>query len=146
MVEMIWKEPPPAVSSEKAAVLAELKKNPGRWALVQSRYKSTSGTAPWKKLGCEATHRRAEPLEGKSTEYDIYARWPEAATPTPAAPAGKADPKAAVAKAVKTGTALTPPPPPAPRRDSPSPAPANDMGLSSFLAARRARGAVDHPE
>lgn len=143
MVEIIWKEPPPAVSSEKAAILAELKKHPGRWALVQTRYKSTSGTSPWKKLGCEATHRRADTTEGKSTEYDIYARWPEGAT---AAPAARADPKAAVAKAVATGTALKPPAPAPPRRGSAPVVPANDMGLSKFLADRRARGAVDHPE
>lgn len=76
MVEMIWKEPPPVVSSEKAAVLAELQKHPGRWALVQAAYKSTSGANAWKKLGCEATHRRTE----APGAYDIYARWPEAKT------------------------------------------------------------------
>lgn len=136
MVEMIWKEPPPAVSSEKAAILAELKKNPGRWALVQSRYKSTSGAAPWKKLGCEATHRRADTTEGKSTEYDIYARWPEEAAP----PAGKADQKATVAKAVAGGTALTPPPPPLPRRAGPPAPPPADAagGYTKFLASQRA--------
>jgi hypothetical protein len=141
MVEMIWKEPPPAVSSEKAAILAELKKNPGRWALVQTRYKSTSGTAPWKKLGCEATHRRAETTEGKSTEYDIYARWPGGASA-----AVKTESKADVSKAIATGTALKPPAPPLPRARAASVPPANDMGLSKFLADRRARGAVDLPE
>lgn len=82
MVEMIWKEPPPAVSSEKAPVLAELQKNPGRWALVQTRYKSSSGATAWRKLGCEAAHRRVESADGKSMDYDIYARWPEAKTGT----------------------------------------------------------------
>ncbi|QYC54967.1 hypothetical protein SEA_POPPER_50 [Arthrobacter phage Popper] len=67
-MEIIWKEPPPAVSSEKAGILAELQKHPGRWALVQSRYKSSSAAAPWRKLGCEATHRRSE--SGKAGEYD----------------------------------------------------------------------------
>lgn len=76
MVEMIWREPPPVVSSEKAAILAELQKHPGRWALVQAAYKSTSGANAWKKLGCEATHRRTE----TPGAYDIYARWPEGKT------------------------------------------------------------------
>lgn len=74
MVEMIWKEPPPAVSSEKAAVLAELKKNPGKWALVQRAMASSSATAPWSKLGCEAVYRKSEDQPKK---FDIYARWPE---------------------------------------------------------------------
>lgn len=144
MVEIIWKEPPPAVSSEKAAILAELQKNPGRWALVQERYKSSSGTAPWKKLGCEATHRRAEPNPAaKSTEYDIYARWPEE---TKSAAGEKPEPKAAVAKAVATGTALKPPPPAVPKAPKQPLQPANDMGLNKFLADRRARGAVDRAE
>lgn len=142
MVEMIWKEPPPLVSSEKAGILTELQKHPGRWALVQSRYKSTSGTTAWKKLGCEATHRRAATAESTSTEYDIYARWPEPKAGKPAAP----EDKAAVAKAVATGTALKPPPPAVPRAKPAEVRPANDMGLSKFLADRRARGVADHPE
>lgn len=132
MVEMIWKEPPPAVSSEKAPVLAALQKNPGRWALVQSGYKSSSGAAPWRKLGCEATHRRS--AEGKAGEYDIYARWPEDA---PAA--ATADAKSAVAAAVATGTALKPPPSPTPRAPAPAPAPADTAGgFTKFIASQRA--------
>lgn len=74
MVEIIWKEPPPAVSSEKLAVLTELRKNPGRWALVQRAMASSSATAPWVKLGCEAVYRKSEDQPKK---FDIYARWPE---------------------------------------------------------------------
>ena len=131
---MIWKEPPPLVSSEKAATLAELQKNPGRWALVQSRYKSTSGTTAWKKLGCEATHRRSETATGNSPEYDIYARWPEAkpGKPAPAATAPKSPP---VAQAVAAGTALKPAPAAA---RPPLPAPKASGGYSQFLANQRA--------
>jgi hypothetical protein len=143
MFEMIWKEPPPLVSSEKAAALAELQKNPGRWALVQSRYKSTSGTTAWKKLGCEATHRRSDTATGNSPEYDIYARWPE----TKAAGSSKPLPlpvgKAAVEKAIITGTALKPPAPAIPKPDAVQPEPAtpvaSDPGLDKYLEKRRAR-------
>ncbi|WNM72269.1 hypothetical protein SEA_GUSANITA_49 [Arthrobacter phage Gusanita] len=147
-MEMIWKEPPPAVSSEKAGILAELQKHPGRWALVQSRYKSSSAAAPWRKLGCEATHRRSE--SGKSGEYDVYARWPLEATElgsqestADAAPAPKAG---AVAKAIATGTALKPPAPALPKGPQKEVRPANDMGLTKFLEDRRKRGVVDRPE
>jgi hypothetical protein len=135
MVEIIWKEPPPAVSSEKAPILAELQKHPGRWALVQSRYKSSSAAAPWRKLGCEATHRRSE--SGKTGEYDVYARWPEQKAeeaaeekPVPAS-AGKA----AVEKAISSGTALKPAPAAA---RPPLPAPKASGGYSQFLANQRA--------
>ncbi|QWY84248.1 hypothetical protein QEO77_gp55 [Arthrobacter phage Zaheer] len=149
MVEMIWKEPPPAVSSEKAAVLAELQKHPGRWALVQSRYKSSSAAAPWRKLGCEATHRRSE--SGEKGEYDVYARWPkkdgsEATEAKPEPAAAPATKVASVAKAVATGTALKPPPPAVPKAPKQEVRPVNDMGLTKFLEDRRKRGAVDRPE
>lgn len=133
MLEMIWKEPPPAVSSEKAPVLAALQKNPGRWALVQSGYKSSSGAAPWRKLGCEATHRRS--AEGKAGEYDIYARWPEEAT----AEAGKSEGKSAVAATIATGTTLKPPAAPAQKPPTPAAAPADAAGgFTKFLASQRA--------
>lgn len=136
MVEMIWKEPPPAVSSEKAPILAELQKHPGRWAMVQPDRSSSGAAAPWQKLGCQAKASRKNPGETPA-KYDVYARWPEpSALPLPV---GKAE----VAKAVATGTALKPPAPPLPRKGSPSPAPANDFGLSKFVADRRARGAAE---
>lgn len=77
MVEIIWKEPPPAVNSEKAAILAELQKHPGRWALLGKDKSSSAAADPWKKLGCEATYRRTNPGE-KKPKYDVYGRWPEA--------------------------------------------------------------------
>lgn len=77
MVEMIWKEPPPAVSAEKAAILTELRNHPGRWALVQQDRSSSSAAAPWQKLGCESKAARKNPGEAPA-KYDVYARWPEA--------------------------------------------------------------------
>lgn len=142
MVEMIWKEPPPAVSSEKAPILAELQKYPGRWALVQPDRSSSGAAAPWQKLGCQAKASRKNPGETPA-KYDVYARWPEAAQAVTPASASAAVEKAAVSKAAATGTALKPPAPQLPRKGSPSPAPANDFGLSKFVADRRARGAVE---
>lgn len=135
MVEMIWKEPPPAISSEKAEILTELQKHPGRWALVQARYKSTSATAPWKKLGCEAVYRRSETTEtgSKSPDYDIYARWPEAKTAAPKVPA-----PTTVEKAITTGTALKPPAPPITKPEPAKPV-VSDPGLDHYLENRRAR-------
>ncbi|QYC54968.1 hypothetical protein SEA_POPPER_51 [Arthrobacter phage Popper] len=57
------------------------------------------------------------------------------------------EPKADVAKAVATGTALRPPAPPLPLpKGRQEVRPANDMGLNKFLEDRRKRGAVDRPE
>lgn len=135
MVEMIWKEPPPAVSSEKAPILAELQKHPGRWALVQGDRSSSGAAAPWQKLGCQAKAHRKNAGE-KPAKYDVYARWPEqepAAKPAPVI-AGKA----AVEKAISTGTALKPPPPLIPKPDAVQPV-AHDPGLDNYLEKRRAR-------
>lgn len=76
MVEIVWKEPPPAVSSKYAAVLGELRKNPGRWALVVPAATSSGAYTAWKKLGCETRTARVNPGESKP-RYEIYARWPE---------------------------------------------------------------------
>lgn len=99
MVEIIWKEPPPAVNSEKAAILAELQKHPGRWALLGKDKSSSAAADPWKKLGCEATYRRTNPGE-KKPKYDVYARWPEKPTP-------KASPVPAPAAVRTTGGGTT---------------------------------------
>lgn len=143
MVEITWKEPPPTVSAKYAPVLGELKKNPGRWALVNESASSSGAGQPWKKLGCEASVHRANPGEDKA-RYDVYARWPETTAPA-AGKAALADDKATVANAVATGTALKPPPAP-PKAPQPEVRAANDMGLQSYLKERRARGAVDRPE
>ena len=135
MVEIIWREPPPSISSEKAEVLAELQKNPGRWALVQQDKSSSGSAAPWQKIGCQARAHRKNPGE-KVPKYDVYARWPEgkagaAKTATAASPS-KAP---AVEKAISTGNALKPP---ATSPRAPLPAPKASGGYSQFLANQRA--------
>jgi hypothetical protein len=143
MVEIKWQDPPAALTFHES-VVAALKKNPGRWALVvEDRSTSSAGTW-WKKFGCETKVHRKNPGEAKP-KYDVYARWPEQVLPLPMSSRAKPA-KDAVAIAVANGTALTPPPPPLPRKGNPVPAPANDMGLGKFLADRRSRGAVDRPE
>lgn len=138
MVEIIWKEPPPSISNEKAEVIAELQKQPGRWALVQQDKSSSSSAAPWQKIGCQAKAHRKNPGE-KVPKYDVYAGWPEAkaskpasATPPKPLPVGRV----AVEQAVSTGTAIKPPAPAAPRPSLP--APKASGGYSQFLANQRA--------
>ena len=145
MVEIIWREPPTEDRSKAGVIIQHLKQFPGRWAMVQSGMKSSAGAATFKDKGCEAMARRAEDLK----TYEIYARWPVSeeypewlppALPT----APKDDEKAAVQKAVATGTALKPPAPVIPRRaaaPTEPPAAANDFGMAKFRADRAARGA-----
>lgn len=132
MVEMIWKEPPPAVSSEKAPILAELQKHPGRWAMVQADRSSSGAAAPWQKLGCQAKACRKNQGETPA-KYDVYARWPE-----PETTAGKPATLQSVAKAISTGTALKPPAPLIPKPDAVQPV-VSDPGLDKYLESRRAR-------
>lgn len=127
MVEIIWKEPPPSISSEKAEVIAELQKQPGRWALVQQDKSSSGSAAPWQKIGCQARAHRKNPGE-KVPKYDVYARWPEAKAGAAKAAAAAPAKSASVDKAISTGTALRPP----------LPAPKNSGGYSQFLANQRA--------
>lgn len=78
-VEIEWKESPPRpsrIESQNAAILAELKKNPGRWALLLPDRSSSGAGGGWKKLGCEVVSSRKNPGEEKA-KYDIYVRWPE---------------------------------------------------------------------
>ena len=147
MVEIKWQDPPAALTLHDS-IVAALKNNPGRWALVAEDRSSSSSGMPWNKSGCETKVHRKNPGDGKP-KYDVYARWPEKVLPlpqgvskapaaAPKAPVGKAT----VEKAVATGTALVPPATPAAKQVSTAPKPANDMGLQSFLEARRARGAA----
>lgn len=137
MVEMIWKEPPPAVSSEKAPILAELQNNPGRWALVQQGRSSSGAAGPWQKLGCQAKAHRKNAGETPA-KYDVYARWPEAGAAAGAGPVAAPAGKAAVEKAIVTGTALKPPAPQIRQPDPVQPV-ASDPGLDKYLESRRAR-------
>jgi hypothetical protein len=140
MVQITWKEPPTEDRSKAGVIIEHLKQFPGSWALVQEGMKSSAGSATFKNKGCEAISRRAADLK----TWEIYARWPvseeypEWVPPKlPEAPA-----KAAVEKAIATGTALKPPPPAAPKAPAAAqPTPVNDFGLNKFRADRAARGA-----
>jgi hypothetical protein len=96
--ELEWKEPPSPAQAAYEPILRELKARPGKWARVQKGRSTTSGTASWNKLGCEAKAHRINPGE-KPPAYDIYVRWPEIKTPP--------NP---VKQAVAAGTAITPRP------------------------------------
>jgi len=152
MVEIKWQDPPAALTLHDS-IVAALKNNPGRWALVAEDRSSSSSGTPWTKSGFETKVHRKNPGDGKP-KYDVYARWPEdwkpaqakaneaaAKSPAPAATPKAAAGKTTVEKALATGTALVPPAATAPKQ-APAPKPANDMGLQSFLEARRARGAA----
>lgn len=150
MVELKWQDPPSRrgdYGQDYGAVIEALKQRPGQWALISDSWKTSAQPAAFRQNGCEATTRKNK---GSKT-WSVYARFPLAKTGAaaqPAATASQSDEKAKVRQAVQSGTALTPPPA-APRRAAQPAAsvrPANDMGLSKFLADRRARGAVDIPE
>ncbi|MDN4645379.1 hypothetical protein [Arthrobacter sp. PsM3] len=141
MVELTWQDPPSrrgGTSADYDAVIEVLKENPGKWALISAEWKTTTPPSAFKQNGCEATARRNK----DSKTWSVYARFPRPKTQP--APTAKVDAeKAQVRQAIQTGTALTPPPAAAPKRPAPAAEPvrpSNDMGMSQFLAARRARG------
>ena len=134
MVEIVWKEPPPMTTGKNAAILAELKKHPGRWALVNDSASSTSAPAVWKKLGCEAVHRRDETSTDK-VRYHVYARWPE----DPAAPK-----IAELRKRLQDEREAMQSPVQQERPNGNKPRPTDDKGLNRFLENRDKRGA--HPD
>lgn len=88
-IEMVWEDPQPRRRPGRgggvhAQVLAQLKKNPGRWCMVQQA-KSSPSTTWWKERGCEATTRTQDDKTVK-----LYVRWPEpAAEAAVAAPAAE---------------------------------------------------------
>lgn len=130
MVEIKWQDPPERgswIGGTLTPIVAALKKNPGKWALVREKVSSSSAQTPWKKQGCEALVRRSNPGE-TPPRYDVYARWPETVKPLPVG-------RAAVEKAVSSGTALKPAPAAA---RPPLPAPKASGGYSQFLANQRA--------
>ncbi|MEJ1195058.1 hypothetical protein [Pseudarthrobacter sp. CCNWLW207] len=143
MVEIKWEEPPrrgigPGARGIYHDIIDQLKENPGRWAKVIADWPSNKPPNVFRQNKCEIVVRRNE----DKTTWSIYSRYDDPAAA--AAEAAKEAAKQKVTAAVSTGTALKPPPPPLPRKGAP--APANDMGMSKFLAERRARGAVDRPE
>lgn len=141
MVEIKWQDPPAALTLHDS-IVAALKNNPGRWALVGEDKSSSSAGAKWSKSGCETKLHRKTAADGKP-QYDVYARWPEKVLPLPTGKAAAPTGKAAVEKAVATGTALKPPAPAIAKPDTiqpePSPPVVSDPGLNNYLEKRRAR-------
>lgn len=141
MIELQWQDPPSrrADHAQYDPIIETLQQHPGRWALVVKDWKTTAGPSAFKQRGCEMTTRR----NSDKKTWSVYVRWPlpkgkAAAQVTPAPDTSE---KAAIAKAVATGTALKPPPPVLPRRKAlAEPAPPNDFGLAKFRADRAARG------
>jgi hypothetical protein len=77
-VKIIWQDPPAsALMSPREAIAAELKRHPGRWALVSSGLKSKTGVNLWKKLGLEAVPSSTGSTTEGNLRWDIYARAPE---------------------------------------------------------------------
>jgi hypothetical protein len=82
MTDVVWEDPPPdsrgrglsGAAARNAAILAEVKAHPGKWALVSEDIARSVAQA-WKKKGCEtrtATNGRGVTARGK-----LYVRWPE---------------------------------------------------------------------
>lgn len=147
-VEVVWQEPPsdrqrPGQYDE---IIAVLKKHPGRWALISAKWKTNSPPNAFKQAGCESTARRNKTANGEAKSWSVYARCPISKANPARVPKPAEVEKAKVREAIQTGTALIPPPSIVPRAKQPGVRPANDMGMTKFLAERRARGAVDRPE
>lgn len=85
MPDIVWQDPPAAprrgrpVTSECAALLAELKANPGRWAVLRTPPTMASASTSANRLrsgevkslaGCEAVARK---VDGVPT---VFVRWP----------------------------------------------------------------------
>jgi len=61
--------PPGRAKFDLAPILAELKANPGKWAMVE-KIKSTNQATKWRAHGCEATIRK------NGDGWDCWVRWP----------------------------------------------------------------------
>ncbi len=127
MVEIIWQDPPTrggGTGINYDPVIDELKKNPGRWGLINTEWKTSAAPAAFRQQGCETTTRRNK---GKKT-WSVFARYP--------LPAAKQQSAAQqeVKKAIQNGTALVPPP------SKPATTPGDDLGLKRFREERAARG------
>lgn len=148
MVEITWQDPPTRRQrpGEHDELIAVLKQNPGKWALISKDWKTNTSPAVFKQQGCEATTRKNK--DGKT--WSVYVRCPVSKAHPARIPTATEVEKAAVQKAIQTGTALKPPPPAVPRRAVPvsvgeaqaraEAKPANDFGMAKFRADRAARG------
>lgn len=148
MVEIKWQDPPTARKKrgEYEAIITVLKQNPGKWALISTVWRHNSAPDAFRKQGCEVTTRKNK--DGKT--WSVFARCPISKDHPARIPTATEVEKAAVQKAIQTGTALKPPAPATDRRPVPvsvgeaqaraAVRPANDFGMESFRAARAARG------
>ena len=81
MTDIIWEDPPVPTKGPKAevwpSVVAQLKKHPGKWAIVKTGYVTTNSAGSMQRYlkqtyRCEETYRKQP-----DGTYTLYARWPE---------------------------------------------------------------------
>lgn len=68
-----WEDPPAEMRGGRASLaplIAELKANPGKWALVRVDASAAAGEG-FKKKGCKVTRRKVG-----DNKFNIYAMWP----------------------------------------------------------------------
>lgn len=80
---MKWKKPPHHEAGRGVALridadVAELRKNPGEWAVVREGVKTASPVTSYKNRGCVATSHR---VNTSPDRFDIYAMWPADESP-----------------------------------------------------------------
>lgn len=73
---LVWEEPPPPRNPRKRTaesterILAQLKANPGKWALVMT-VDYSGGHNQWYSHGVEIARRK-----NSDNKFDVYMRWP----------------------------------------------------------------------
>lgn len=85
-MKITWEDPGQTrilKQNEIDQTVEELKKHPGRWALISTGL--SPSPIPWKKRGCECTTRGAEDKNGRPVRK-MYVRWPAPKAPEPRAP------------------------------------------------------------
>lgn len=75
---MKWQKPPKSSAGRGMSLridqdVAELRKNPGEWALVREGIRTASPVTSYKTRGCVATSHRVNTAPDR---FDIYAMWP----------------------------------------------------------------------
>lgn len=80
---MKWKNPPARKSGRGMSHridrdVAELKANPGVWAVVREGAKTAAPVRTYKERGCVAQSHR---VNTSPERFDIYAMWPREETP-----------------------------------------------------------------
>lgn len=78
-MSLVWKDPPAETWRGKGRwlpILDELKRNPGKWALVAENINPGTGYSLKMVHGVEVRLVRSDTCDDK--KRDLYARWPEA--------------------------------------------------------------------